>query len=95
MAAVAAEMMPDAVAGIGDNIYSSGAQGKFENIVSYWSDVYLKHTSLNIPWYIVTGNHDWYSDARTERDFTTHSLNKGGHWNMPDSGTGSRSSATT
>mmetsp|Transcript_51280 Transcript_51280/g.90199 ORF Transcript_51280/g.90199 Transcript_51280/m.90199 type:complete len:627 (-) Transcript_51280:146-2026(-) len=84
MAAVAAEMRPEAIAGIGDNIYGSGAEGKFENIVKYWSNVYLKHASLQVPWYIVTGNHDWYTDARTERDFTTHSLNNGGHWNMPN-----------
>jgi len=45
--------------------------------------VYLPHSSLRRPWHPVTGNHDWHTDARTERDFTTHPLNDGGWWRMP------------
>lgn len=35
---------------------------------------------------MITGNHDWYSDATMQRAFTTDPLNlrDGGHWKMPD-----------
>eukprot|EP00931_Biecheleriopsis_adriatica_P076641 TRINITY_DN5032_c0_g1_i1.p1 TRINITY_DN5032_c0_g1~~TRINITY_DN5032_c0_g1_i1.p1 ORF type:complete len:1220 (-),score=174.28 TRINITY_DN5032_c0_g1_i1:289-3906(-) len=84
LAAVAEMRQPAAIAGIGDNIYGDGAEGNPQLIVDWWRNVYLQHASLKRPWYIVTGNHDWYTDARTERDFTTHPDNTGGYWRMPD-----------
>eukprot|EP00440_Ansanella_granifera_P053395 gb/GFBE01057881.1/.p1 GENE.gb/GFBE01057881.1/~~gb/GFBE01057881.1/.p1 ORF type:complete len:733 (+),score=124.17 gb/GFBE01057881.1/:1-2199(+) len=83
LAAVASEVQPAAIAGIGDNIYGSGAEEDPQLIVDWWRNVYLPHESLKRPWYVVTGNHDWYTDARTERDFTTHPENTGGWWKMP------------
>lgn len=83
MAKQAKRKEPVAIAAVGDNIYGSGAEGKESLIVSWFSDVYLKHSALKRPWYVVTGNHDWYSDARVERDFTKSSSNKGGYWQMP------------
>jgi len=83
LAAVAEWRQPLAIAGIGDNIYGSGAEGNPQLIVDHWFNMYMPYTSLNRPWYIVTGNHDWYTDARTERDFTEHPDNRGGHWRMP------------
>jgi len=83
LAKVAAERDPVAIAGIGDNIYGSGAEGNPQLIVDWWLNVYLSHSSLKRPWYIITGNHDWYTDARTERDFTWHPKNVGGWWRMP------------
>jgi len=83
LAAVAEARQPAAIAGIGDNIYGSGAEGNPQLIVDWWANVYLPYSSLKRPWYIVTGNHDWYTDARTERDFTAHPDNVGGYWRMP------------
>jgi len=84
LAAVAEVRQPAAIAGIGDNIYGNGAEGNPQLIVDWWLNMYLPHASLKRPWYIITGNHDWYTDARTERDFTTHSDNVGGYWRMPE-----------
>lgn len=83
MAKQAQRKEPVAIAAVGDNIYGDGAEGKTSLIVEWWSDVYLKHSSLKRPWYVITGNHDWYTDARVERDFTKSSSNKGGYWQMP------------
>jgi len=84
LAAVTAQKNPVAIAGLGDNIYENGAEGRFSLIVDAWVNVYLQYSSLKRPWYIITGNHDWYTDARTERDFTNHALNVGGWWRMPN-----------
>jgi len=54
-------------------------------MVKSWYDYYpKKYSSLRRPWYGMTGNHDWEPDARPEVEFTNHSSNEGGHWNMPD-----------
>jgi len=83
LAHVANEVDPISIHGIGDNIYGDGAEGDPQLIVRWWRDVYLQHSSLRRPWYIITGNHDWHTDATTERDFTNHPDNTGGWWRMP------------
>jgi acid phosphatase len=82
-AQVADAVNPSFIAYIGDNIYGDGAEGDPQLLADWWRDVYLPHSSLRRPWHPVTGNHDWHTDARTERDFTTHPLNEGGWWRMP------------
>lgn len=84
LAKVAAKLDPVAIHGIGDNIYGDGAEGDPRLITRWWRDVYLQHHSLRRPWYIITGNHDWHTDARTERDYTNHPDNEGGWWRMPN-----------
>mmetsp|Transcript_84984 Transcript_84984/g.150262 ORF Transcript_84984/g.150262 Transcript_84984/m.150262 type:complete len:522 (-) Transcript_84984:179-1744(-) len=84
MAKVAEERDPVAIAAIGDNIYGDGAEENFSILSEWWRDVYLPHPALNRPWYVVTGNHDWHSDATYERDFTQHPENTGGWWRMPN-----------
>lgn len=84
MAQVAASKGSAAIFGIGDNIYPDGATGKTSNIVSKWSNYYMNHEALKIPWYIVAGNHDWHSDVRVMTKFTSSSENKGEHWQMPN-----------
>jgi len=83
MARVAAATQPLAILGIGDNIYPDGAEGSKSLIEKWWSDTYLGHSALRRPWYVVTGNHDWYSDAHVQVDFTTSSRNEGSFWQMP------------
>jgi len=85
LASVASARDPAAIIAVGDNIYRSGAEGSEHNIVNWWANVYLKHSSLNRRWDVITGNHDWYTDARTERDFTwsQRNIQRGGYWQMP------------
>eukprot|EP00440_Ansanella_granifera_P053265 gb/GFBE01057743.1/.p1 GENE.gb/GFBE01057743.1/~~gb/GFBE01057743.1/.p1 ORF type:complete len:437 (+),score=89.97 gb/GFBE01057743.1/:1-1311(+) len=88
LAKVAAKRDPVAIAGIGDNLYRSGADWNQWNVVEKWAKIYMeddKLSSLRRPWHVITGNHDWYTDATYERDFTTSDYNQqyGGHWQMP------------
>lgn len=84
LAQVAGSTQPMFIAHIGDNIYGDGAEGDPGLIAAYWRDVYVTpHDALRRPWFVITGNHDWHTDARTERDFTNHDLNVGGWWHMP------------
>jgi len=83
LARMAAERNPAAIAAVGDNIYPSGADYKTSTISQWWRDVYLPHNSLQRPWHVITGNHDWWTDARYERDYTGSGENRGGHWQMP------------
>jgi len=83
LADVAADIDPVSIHGIGDNIYPDGAEGNPWVIARWWRDVYMRHPSLQRPWYVIAGNHDWHSDARAERDFTHHPENRGGWWRMP------------
>ncbi|CAJ1380315.1 unnamed protein product [Effrenium voratum] len=85
LARVAAEKSPSAVAAIGDNIYPSGADYDPTTISKFWGNVYLGHPSLKRPWHVITGNHDWRTDALVERAYTEHADNQqaGGHWQMP------------
>jgi len=84
LAAVAGARQPAAVAAIGDNICPDGAEDSPWTVARWWRDVYLGYDSLNRPWHVITGNHDWRTDGRVERDFTTSSENRGSHWQMPD-----------
>mmetsp|Transcript_126617 Transcript_126617/g.352772 ORF Transcript_126617/g.352772 Transcript_126617/m.352772 type:complete len:529 (+) Transcript_126617:100-1686(+) len=84
LADVAAWLDPVSIHGVGDNIYGDGAEEDPQLIKQWWRDVYMRHPSLRRPWYIITGNHDWHTDARTEREFTHHHENVGGWWRMPN-----------
>lgn len=80
---VAALTQPEAILGIGDNVYENGAEGSYSLITQWWSNVYLQYESLRRTWYVVNGNHDWYTDGRVQVDFTSSSENSGGFWQFP------------
>ncbi|MBI3005813.1 MAG: metallophosphoesterase [Ignavibacteriales bacterium] len=81
MARKAAEDSVSFVLFLGDNFYASGVssvtdeqwQSKFEKMYS--------HTSLQVPFYAVLGNHDYYSNPQAQVDYTSVSPTK--RWKMP------------
>lgn len=81
MARVAARINPAAILAVGDNIYPNGAENQ-SKMVSHWRDIWQSRSALRRPWYAVTGNHDWRSNARHMRDFTKSSSSRG-NWIMP------------
>lgn len=85
LAQLAAQKAPQAVAAIGDNVYPDGAAYDPETITRWWGKVYLGFESLRRPWHVITGNHDWWTDALVERAYTGSDSNRnsGGYWQMP------------
>ena len=74
-----------AIHGIGDVIYPDGTKGKASKLDKGWTKKYLGHQSLNKPWYLIAGNHDWHGDATGMLDFAKKSKsNHKGYFNMPD-----------
>ncbi|KAJ3397730.1 Tartrate-resistant acid phosphatase type 5 [Lobulomyces angularis] len=71
---------PQMVLALGDNFYEFGVQdvndSKFQK---YWRDVY-KGSILDIPWYIVQGNHDWRGNPDAQLKFAETQDN----WIYPD-----------
>lgn len=85
LARLAGEKAPQAVAAIGDNVYPDGAAYDPGTITRWWGQVYLGFESLRRPWHVITGNHNWWTDALVERAYTDSEANKnsGGYWQLP------------
>ncbi|CAI5990303.1 unnamed protein product [Closterium sp. NIES-64] len=63
MARVAADMAPQFVISTGDNFYDSGiADVAAQQFTTSFMNVYSQ-ASLQVPWYSVLGNHDYYGNA--------------------------------
>ncbi|KAJ3222464.1 Tartrate-resistant acid phosphatase type 5 [Clydaea vesicula] len=71
---------PQFVVGLGDNFYESGVtdvdDSKFKTV---WTDVY-NGSLMQLPWYLVNGNHDWRGNTDAQIKYTSISNN----WNLPD-----------
>ena len=63
---------------LGDNFYETGVTNISDNL---WNTVYKNNPiySLNIPWYVTLGNHDYYGNYSAQIDFTNYD-NK---WKIP------------
>eukprot|EP00443_Scrippsiella_acuminata_P022766 CAMPEP_0115316702 /NCGR_PEP_ID=MMETSP0270-20121206/78268_1 /TAXON_ID=71861 /ORGANISM="Scrippsiella trochoidea, Strain CCMP3099" /LENGTH=413 /DNA_ID=CAMNT_0002736135 /DNA_START=274 /DNA_END=1513 /DNA_ORIENTATION=+ len=84
MADIASQLDPTHIVLVGDNIYENGAEGDLRTIQHVWYDSFPgAHGSLQRPWHMIQGNHDWRSDPTTQIEFTWSSLNQGGFWNLP------------
>ena len=64
---------------LGDNFYATGVTSVTDE---QWTDKFEKmyaHTSLQVPFYTVLGNHDYYSNPQAQVEYTTVSK----RWKMP------------
>jgi len=80
MGSVASQLSASAVLALGDNFYFDGIATdannyRFENT---WNSVYT-HPSLQVPWYLLAGNHDHYGNVTAEVEHSTLS----DRWNFP------------
>eukprot|EP00602_Paraphysomonas_sp_CaronLab_P000712 CAMPEP_0185025580 /NCGR_PEP_ID=MMETSP1103-20130426/8478_1 /TAXON_ID=36769 /ORGANISM="Paraphysomonas bandaiensis, Strain Caron Lab Isolate" /LENGTH=336 /DNA_ID=CAMNT_0027558807 /DNA_START=31 /DNA_END=1041 /DNA_ORIENTATION=+ len=81
MANIAQQINASAIFALGDNFYFDGIRGdatghRFEDT---WNSVYSQD-SLQVPWYLLAGNHDHYGNVSAEVAFTEIS----DRWNFPN-----------
>jgi len=70
---------PEFVISTGDNFYCCGvASVNDPQWMASYENIYKAH-SLNIPWYVVLGNHDYKGNPQAEIDYTKVSQ----RWKMP------------
>lgn len=75
---------PSFILGLGDNFYPTGVSSELDpKFKVAWSDVFLAHQALQVPWYVILGNHDYMGVPEAQVKFTTSTKNVGGFWRMP------------
>jgi acid phosphatase len=75
---------PLALLTLGDNIYEKGAMGNADNIVDGWQAKFpIRYPSLRRSWYVIAGNHDWYTNPKVEVEFTESEQNTARWWVFP------------
>ncbi|KAJ1429660.1 Metallo-dependent phosphatase-like protein [Ochromonadaceae sp. CCMP2298] len=67
MGVVGAQLKVQAVLALGDNFYFSGIVGDetSSRFAHTWDDVYTD-TSLQVPWYVIAGNHDYKGNVTAQ-----------------------------
>jgi len=61
------------VVALGDNFYFTGVENEDSTrFIKTFEDVYTS-SSLQIPWYVIAGNHDHYGNVTGQIDYTRHS----------------------
>jgi tartrate-resistant acid phosphatase type 5 len=79
MAAAAARLHAAFVVSVGDNFYEEGVQKASDNqFKTSFEDIY-KAPSLQIPWYVAIGNHDYHGNVQAEIDYSKVDP----RWHMP------------
>lgn len=79
MAAIAEAVRPQFIISAGDNFYDAGVEDIAD---SHWHDSFENvyyHDSLQIPWYLSLGNHDYGGSIRAQIDYSLIS----NRWNFP------------
>ncbi len=79
MGETAAAMNARFVISVGDNFYEDGIRGVDDpQWKTSFEDVYAA-PSLQVPWYVILGNHDYHGDSQAQIDYTARSR----RWRLP------------
>jgi acid phosphatase len=79
MGETAAAMNASFVISVGDNFYEDGVSGVDDpQWKTSFEDVYAA-PSLQVPWYVALGNHDYHGDSQAQIDYTARSR----RWRLP------------
>lgn len=79
MGRTAAEMAAQFVVATGDNIYDDGVRDVHDSLWKYsFEDIYTAK-SLQVPWYVSLGNHDYRTNPQAQVEYTLFSP----RWKMP------------
>jgi len=80
MGETATALGADFVISVGDNFYEDGVESVHDpKWKTSFEDVYTA-PSLQVPWYVALGNHDYHGNAQAQLDYAKTSK----RWNMPD-----------
>jgi tartrate-resistant acid phosphatase type 5 len=75
---------PDFILGLGDNFYPYGVDSVHDSqFQTSWTDIFLIHDKLRVPWHIILGNHDYMSNPKAQIEFSSSNRNPNGLWHMP------------
>ena len=69
---------------LGDNFYETGA---INDTASTWTDKYKSiyvHPGTFLPWYVILGNHDYYSPGRAQAQIDYYKNKRDSRWYCPD-----------
>lgn len=73
-------VLPDFVVAVGDNFYKDGVDDVMsKRFTDTYDDVY-SGMSLQVPWYVIAGNHDHKGSVAAQIQYTAESS----RWNFPD-----------
>ena len=79
MGKAASDLSAAFIVSVGDNFYEDGVTGVDDPVwLSSYENVY-KAPSLQVPWYVALGNHDYHGNAQAQIDYTR----KSHRWRMP------------
>lgn len=79
MGETAARMHAAFVISTGDNFYPSGVSSVSDSQFRVTFESVYTAPSLQVPWYVALGNHDWRGNPQAEIDYSAHST----RWRMP------------
>lgn len=77
---------PHFVVALGDNIYEEGVESVVDPLwTSRYCSVYTDPSLLDIPWYAILGNHDYYSGhSEAQIEYYRERMDPAQRWVMPD-----------
>lgn len=80
MAIVSARERVSFIVALGDNFYLYGVENVDDPRFQTTFEAVYYNSSLQIPWYVVAGNHDYYGNVTAQIEYTKHS----NRWKFPD-----------
>lgn len=79
MGKAADALSPAFVVSVGDNFYEDGVTGVDDPMWRSSFEQVYKAPSLQVPWYVALGNHDYHGNAQAQIDYSQKST----RWRMP------------
>jgi len=82
---IAQRTNPSFILTLGDNMYEDGCMSVNDpQFNTKWFQVFIRpFLSLQVPWKVCLGNHDYYGNPQSQIDYTKHPANYRGLWQCP------------
>ncbi|XP_050401962.2 tartrate-resistant acid phosphatase type 5 [Patella vulgata] len=80
MGILANQLEPEFILALGDNFYTMGVKNVDDPRLKETFENIYKNPALQVPWYLLAGNHDHYGNVSAEIAYT----NRSKRWNFPE-----------